>query len=72
MLGGAPRRRSSLLADREAGGEILEERVVVVGAGGMIVELAVASVAAILWSRTGEGTILHAVSYNIMIVASVS
>ena len=45
---------------------------VVVGASGMLVELAVASVAAILWSRTAEGTTIHEIAYNIMFIASVS
>ena len=45
---------------------------VVVGASGMFVELAVASVAAILWNRTAEGTTMHAIAYNIMFIASVS
>ncbi len=45
---------------------------VVVGAGGMLVELAIASVAAILWTHTAEGTTVHAIAYNIMFIASVS
>ena len=45
---------------------------VVVGAGGMLVELLVASLAAIIWARTAEGTTVHAVAYNVMFVASVS
>lgn len=45
---------------------------VVVGASGMLVELAVAAGAAILWSRTAEGTAIHIIAYNIMFVASVS
>ncbi|MBW1699846.1 MAG: efflux RND transporter periplasmic adaptor subunit [Deltaproteobacteria bacterium] len=45
---------------------------VVVGASGMLVELAVASVAAILWSQAAEGTTIHAIAYNIMFVAGVS
>ena len=44
---------------------------VIVGMGGMIIELGVASIAAIIWARTGPGT-LHAISYNIMFIASVS
>jgi len=46
-------------------------RRVVVGAAGMLVELGVAAVAAVVWSQTGEGT-LHAVCYNVMFIASVS
>jgi len=42
-----------------------------VGAAGMIVELFVASLAALVWSRTGAGT-LHSLAYNLMFVASVS
>ncbi|UCG14126.1 MAG: PqqD family peptide modification chaperone [Deltaproteobacteria bacterium] len=45
---------------------------IVVGASGMLVELAIASIAAILWVRTGEGTTVHAIAYNIMVIASVS
>lgn len=45
---------------------------VVVGAGGMLVELVVASLAAIIWARTAEGTTLHAVAYNVMFIAGVS
>jgi putative peptide zinc metalloprotease protein len=45
---------------------------VVVGAGGMLFELAVASMAAIIWARTAEGTTVHAVAYNVMFIASVS
>lgn len=42
-----------------------------VGAGGMIAELAVAAVAAVVWAKTGQGA-LHAVAYNAMWIASVS
>ena len=45
---------------------------IVVGASGMLVELAIAAIAAIIWSRTAEGTTLHAICYNIMFIASVS
>lgn len=44
----------------------------VVGAAGMLVELAIASVAAILWTRTAELSAVHALAYNIMFVAGVS
>lgn len=44
---------------------------VLVGAAGMIVELFVASIAAVIWANTGPGN-LHNLAYNIMFVASVS
>ena len=44
---------------------------VVVGASGMLVEIGIAAVAAVIWSQTGEGT-LHAICYNVMFIASVS
>jgi putative peptide zinc metalloprotease protein len=47
-------------------------RRVVVGAGGMYVELAIASIAAAVWANTSQGTIAHAISYNMMFIASVS
>jgi len=47
-------------------------RRVVVGAGGMLFELVVASLAAIIWARTAEGTTVHAVAYNVMFIAGVS
>ncbi len=47
-------------------------RRVVVGCAGMIVELGVAAVAAIVWANTAPGGILHPVCYNIMFIASVS
>jgi len=45
---------------------------VVVGAAGMMVELAAAAVAAVVWAHTAQGTGLHAVCYNLMFVAGVS
>ena len=42
-----------------------------VGAAGMMVEMFLAAVAAIVWAHTGPGT-LHALAYNIMFIASVS
>lgn len=45
---------------------------VVVGAGGMLVELGIAAVAAIVWSQTGANTAIHAICYNVMFIASVS
>jgi putative peptide zinc metalloprotease protein len=44
---------------------------VVVGAAGMIPELAYASIAAFVWASTGPGT-LNSLAYNTMVVASVS
>jgi len=44
---------------------------ILVGAGGMIVELAVAAVAAIVWYYTGESTV-NKIAYNVMFIASVS
>jgi len=41
-----------------------------VGTAGIITELFVASLAAIFWAYSGPGT-LHALSYNIMVIASV-
>jgi len=45
---------------------------IVIGASGMLVELAIAAVAAIVWTLTAEGTTLHAITYNVMFIASVS
>lgn len=50
---------------------------IVVGAGGMYVELAVAAIAAIVWAHTSAGgsaalRTVHAISYNVMFVASIS
>ena len=42
-----------------------------VGAAGMIVEIFVACIAAMVWANTGEGT-LNSLAYNMMFVASVS
>jgi putative peptide zinc metalloprotease protein len=44
----------------------------IVGAAGMYVEMAVAAVAAVVWSQTGNGTAIHTVAYNMMFVGSVS
>jgi putative peptide zinc metalloprotease protein len=43
----------------------------VVGMAGVIVELAGAAIAAIIWANTSTGT-LHIIAYNIMFVASIS
>jgi len=46
-------------------------RRALVGAAGMITELFVAAVAAVVWRYTGEG-LLHRLCYNIMFTASIS
>lgn len=46
-------------------------RRVWVGSGGMMVELLLASIAAMVWVNTGDG-LLHGLAYNVMFVASVS
>jgi putative peptide zinc metalloprotease protein len=43
-----------------------------VGAAGMYVELAVAAVAAIVWSQTAEGALVHGLAYNLIFIAGVS
>ena len=47
-------------------------RRIMVGAAGMWAELALASVAAMVWASTGVGNTIHAIAYNMMFVASVS
>jgi putative peptide zinc metalloprotease protein len=42
-----------------------------VGAAGMIVELFLAAIAALIWANTGDG-LLHSVAFNVMVVGSVS
>ena len=44
---------------------------IIVGTAGMIVEIAIASIAAIVWANTSPGTV-HSICYNIMFVAGVS
>ncbi len=44
---------------------------VMVGLAGMMIELGIASIAAIVWAHTSPGTV-HAVCYNMMFIASVS
>lgn len=44
---------------------------ILVGMGGMIIELALAAIAAIVWAHTGDGPI-HTIAYNAMFIASVS
>jgi putative peptide zinc metalloprotease protein len=55
---------SSSWAFREKGKRAL------VAAAGMIVEVALASIAALVWANTGEG-LAHTVAYNVVIIASV-
>lgn len=45
---------------------------IIVGAGGMLVELAVASIAAVLWTQTADGSTVNGIAYNIMLIAGVS
>lgn len=42
-----------------------------VGAGGMIAELFIAGLAALVWAGSGEGTV-HAIAYNVIWICSVS
>jgi len=44
----------------------------IVGFAGMWVELAIASIAAMVWANSGDKTPIHAFAYNIMFVASFS
>lgn len=44
----------------------------VVGAGGMLVEIAVAAIAAIVWANVTPDTPLHALAYNTMFLGSVT
>ena len=44
----------------------------IVGAAGMWVELAIASVAAMVWANSNDGTVVHNFAYNIMFVAGFS
>ncbi len=44
----------------------------VVGMAGMMVELAIAAIAAVVWANTGQGQAINAVAYNIMFLASVT
>jgi putative peptide zinc metalloprotease protein len=44
---------------------------VLVGSGGMIVEIFVAALAAFVWAKTSVG-IIHSLAYNVMFIASVS
>ncbi len=44
---------------------------ILVGAAGMLIELACAFVAAVVWANTGDGA-LHATAFNIMLMGSIS
>jgi len=44
----------------------------IVGAAGMMVELGLAAVAAVVWAKTGEGSPIHSVAYNVVFIGSVS
>ncbi len=45
---------------------------VIVGGAGIMVELAIAAIAAIVWANTSETSPIHALTYNMMFIASVS
>ena len=45
---------------------------IVVGAAGMSIDLMVAAISVIVWSQTADGSVLHALAYNVMFVTSVS
>jgi len=45
---------------------------ILVGAAGMLIELGIASIAAVVWANTSAGATIHAMAYNIMFIASVS
>ena len=45
---------------------------VIVGAAGMMIEMAVAAIAAVVWASTAAGSVPHALAYNLMFVGSVS
>jgi putative peptide zinc metalloprotease protein len=47
-------------------------RRAMVGAAGMVVELAVAAIAAVVWTHTAQGSPANAVAYNIIFIAGVS
>ena len=47
-------------------------RRITIGAAGMLIEIPIAAIAAIVWTQTGEGTMVHALCYNMMFIASVS
>ncbi len=43
-----------------------------IGASGMLAELAIAAFAAVVWTQTNQGSTVHALSYNIMLIAGIS
>ncbi len=43
-----------------------------VGSAGMLVELAIASICAVVWANAGEGTLTASLAYNALLAASVS
>lgn len=45
---------------------------ILVASAGIIVELALAAIAAIIWSRSAPGTLTHALAYNTILIAGVS
>ncbi|HEY4328120.1 MAG TPA: hypothetical protein VGN88_00165, partial [Phycisphaerae bacterium] len=45
---------------------------IIVGAAGMWVELAIASIGAIVWANSNDGTVVHNFAYNVMFVAGFS
>lgn len=48
-----------------------KRRRIIVGAAGMMVELAIASAAAVVWARSEPGSAAHAVAWNVILLASV-
>ena len=44
----------------------------VVGMAGLMVDLLIAAVSVVIWSQTAEGSVIHAISYNVIFVTSVS
>jgi putative peptide zinc metalloprotease protein len=45
---------------------------VIIGTSGMMVELGIAAIAALIWANAAPGTPAYAITYNIMFIASVS
>jgi putative peptide zinc metalloprotease protein len=48
-----------------------KRRRIIVGAAGMMVELAIASIAAVMWARSEPGSAAHALAWNVIILASI-
>jgi putative peptide zinc metalloprotease protein len=44
----------------------------VVGMAGMLVELFLAAIAAVVWAQTNEGTLTHTIAYNIVFASGIS